>query len=60
MQRAWWFDHDLVPIMEDIFPLAFTLEHNAEATRYAILAAEQQDGAARTAPTCRHGARRTG
>ncbi len=42
MQRAWWFDHDLVPIMEDIFPLAFTLDHSAEATRYAVLAAEQQ------------------
>ena len=42
MQRAWWFDHDLVPIMEDIFPLAFTLDHSGEATRYAILAAEQQ------------------
>ncbi|MHB8954025.1 MAG: tetratricopeptide repeat protein [Pirellulaceae bacterium] len=42
MQRAWWFDHDLVPIMEDIFPLAMALDRSGEATRYAILAAEQQ------------------
>ncbi|MHB8970204.1 MAG: tetratricopeptide repeat protein [Pirellulaceae bacterium] len=42
MQRAWWFDHELVPIMEDIFPLAYTLHFDAEATRYAILATEQQ------------------
>ena len=28
MQRAWWFDHDLVSIMDDIFPLSLTLNHS--------------------------------
>ena len=43
MQRAWRFDRNLVSIIEDIFPLSFTLNHGAEATRYAMLAAQQQD-----------------
>jgi tetratricopeptide (TPR) repeat protein len=43
MQRAWRLDRNLVSIMEDIFPLSFTLNHSAEATRYAMLAAQQQD-----------------
>lgn len=42
-QRAWMFDHQLVQVMEDIAPLAFMLERQGEATRYAILAAEQQE-----------------
>ncbi len=42
-QRAWMFDSQLVQVMEDIAPLAFMLERQGEATRYAILAAEQQE-----------------
>ncbi len=42
-QRAWWFEHRLISIMEDIAPLTFELERPAEATRYLIIAAEQQD-----------------
>ncbi len=42
-QRAWWFEHDLVSILEDIVPLAFRLDRKLDATRYLILAAEQQD-----------------
>ena len=41
-QRAWWFDHDLVSILEDIAPLTFELERQFEATRYLIIAAGQE------------------
>jgi tetratricopeptide (TPR) repeat protein len=43
MQRAWWLDRGLVSIMDDIFRLSFTLNHSGEATRYALIAAEQQE-----------------
>ncbi len=42
-ERAWRFDPELVPIMERIVPIAFTLKHNDEATRYAAIAAVQQE-----------------
>ncbi len=42
-QRAWWFEHDLVSILEDIVPLAFQLDRKLEATRYLIIAAQQQE-----------------
>ncbi len=42
-QRAWWFDHELVNILEDIVPLSFELDRQFEATRYLIIAAEQQE-----------------
>ncbi len=42
-QRAWWFESNLVSILEDIVPLAFQLDRKLEATRYLILAAEQQE-----------------
>ncbi len=42
-QRAWWFDHELVSILEDIVPLAFQLDRKLEATRYLIIAAQQQE-----------------
>lgn len=43
MQRAWWFDHHLVSIMDDIYPPAHALGRASEATRYALIAARQPD-----------------
>jgi tetratricopeptide (TPR) repeat protein len=42
-ERAWRFDPELVSIMEEIVPLAVTLQRNDEATRYAALAAMTQE-----------------
>lgn len=42
-QRAWWFDHALVSVLEDIVPLTFELDREFEATRYLILAAEKEE-----------------
>lgn len=43
LERAWRFDPLLVSIIKEIVPLAVAIQHKDEATRYAVLAAEQQD-----------------
>jgi tetratricopeptide (TPR) repeat protein len=40
-QRAWRSDPDVVDVLRDIVPLAFSLNRAEEATRYAVLAVEQ-------------------
>ncbi len=45
IQRAWWLDHDLASITEDILPLAYALKHGGEAVRYCVIAARQPDAA---------------
>ncbi|MBM4093757.1 MAG: hypothetical protein FJ276_30770, partial [Planctomycetes bacterium] len=42
-QRAWRFDQDLVSIMTEIVPLTVALKREDEATRYALIAAKQQE-----------------
>ncbi len=43
LERAWRFDPLLVSVIKEIVPLAVAIEHKNEATRYAVIAAEQQD-----------------
>ena len=42
-QRAWWFDHNLVSVIEEIVPLAFTLNRPGEAARYTLLATKHEE-----------------
>ena len=42
-QRAWRFDPQLVSVMEEIVPIALSLERNSEVTAYIRLAAGSQD-----------------
>ncbi len=43
-QRAWRYDPELVSVMTEIVPLTVNLRRSGEATRYAVLAAEQGRG----------------
>ena len=41
-QRAFRFDPDAVPALREIVPLAFNLDRQAEAVRYALIMAEHE------------------